>query len=64
MHFCFGICRINSTTELVFTFARIEDIDVIRISRIVIQCSKQRKEEILKEELKESTLITSHSNLL
>lgn len=63
MHFCFGISKINSTTELVFTFARIED-DVIHISRIVTRCGKQRKQEILKEELKGSTLITTHSNLL
>lgn len=63
MHFCFGISKINSTTELVFTFARRED-DAIHISRIVTRCGKQRKEEILKEELKGSTLITTHSNLL
>lgn len=64
MHFCFGISWINSTTEFVFTFASIEDIDVIHISRIATRCGKQRKEEILKEELKASTLITTHSNLL
>lgn len=62
MHFCFGISRINSTAELVFTFARTEDIDEIQFLGLLLDAAS--KEEILKDKLKESTLITTYSKLL
>lgn len=62
MYFCFGISRTNSTAELVFIFARTEDIDEIQFLGLLLDAAS--KEEILKDKLKESTLITTYSKLL